>query len=404
MARYSYRAIDEAGRQVSGTVETSSVEKVNEILSGRNLIPVSVTELVSGSGASRLFLRRVRPEELVLFTKQLGTMLRAGVPMLRTLEILDSQTENARLRAVVAALSRDVREGATLSAAMRKHPAVFSSLYTGMIRAGESSGSLVEVMDRLIYVIQHEAKVRADVRAALQYPMIVLGALAVAFFVLLTFVVPKFETVFGKAGMMLPLPTRICLELSGFIRVHWMGMLAGVAVVVLAAGVSVRTAGGRYARDRMLMGAPLIGPLIRKAAISRFASIFSILQATGVAVLDSMRILSDTIGNAVLENSLRRIQGLLRQGHGIAGPLKTAGCFTPMLVNMVAIGEESGNLDEMLREIARHYDAEVEYATRKLSDAIGPALIVALAVVVGFFALAIYMPMWEMGKVALHTG
>jgi len=404
MARYSYRAISETGRQVSGIVETSSVDKVNEILSGRNLIPVSVSEIVSGEGASRLFLGRVRPEELVLFTRQLCTMLRAGVPMLRALEILDSQTENARLRSVVVSLSRDVREGSTLSAAMRKHPGVFSALYTGMIRAGESSGSLVEVMDRLIYVIQHETKVRSDVRAALQYPMIVLGALAVAFFILLTFVVPRFESLFGKAGLLLPLPTRICLALSGLIRGHWIGMLGGTAVLVVAVGFAVRTAGGRYARDSLLMSMPLIGPLIRKAAISRFASIFAILQATGVAVLDSMRILSDTIGNAVLERSLRRTQGLLRQGHGIAGPLKAAGCFTPMLVNMVAIGEESGNLDEMLREIARHYDAEVEYATKKLSDAIGPALIVALAVVVGFFALAIYMPMWEMGRVALHAG
>jgi type IV pilus assembly protein PilC len=324
--------------------------------------------------------------------------------MLRALEILESQTENARLRAVVAALSRDVREGATLSAAMRKHPPVFSSLYTGMIWAGESSGSLVEVMDRLIYVIQHEAKVKSDVRSALQYPMIVLGALAVAFFVLLTFVVPKFAAVFGRAGLALPLPTRICLALSGFIREHWIGMLAGAVVVILVAGMAMRTPGGRYARDRVLMSTPLIGPLIKKAAISRFASIFAILQATGVAVLDSMRILSDTIGNAVLENSLRRIQGLLRQGHGIAGPLKTVGYFTPMLVNMVAIGEESGNLHEMLREIARLYDSEVEYATKRLSDAIGPALVVSLAVVVGFFALAIYMPMWEMGRVALHTG
>lgn len=401
MARYSYKAIDDTGRSVSGTVDTSSVEQVNEILLGRGLIPLKVSEMVSGEAASRLFLRSVKPEEMVLFTKQLSTMLRAGVPMMRALEILDSQTESAGLRTVVSALSRDVREGATLSAAMRKNPRVFSGMYCGMIRAGESSGSLVEVMERLIYVIQHEAKVKADVRSALQYPMVVLVALGVAFVVLLAFVIPKFQTVFNKAGLMLPAPTRVCMALSAFIREYWIGILAGIVVLALALMAVLRTDAGRYAKDRVLMGLPLIGPLIRKAAISRFASIFAILQATGVAVLDSMHILSDTIGNAVLERNLLRIQGLLKQGHGIAGPLKSANCFTPMLVNMVAIGEESGNLDEMLREIARHYDTEVEYATKKLSDAIGPALIVALAVVVGFFALAIYMPMWEMGKAAM---
>jgi type II secretory pathway component PulF len=196
----------------------------------------------------------------------------------------------------------------------------------------------------------------------------------------------------------LPVPTRICMQLSNMLNDYWVWWIAGSALIVLVLGGLLRTIRGRYVRDYLLLRIPLIGPVLTKAAISRFSSIFAILQETGVAILESMGILAGTIGNEAIAREIHTIQDLLEEGHGIADPLKASRYFTPMLLNMVAIGEEAGTLDEMLREVSKHYDAEVEYAMKQMSDAIGPVLIVVLAAAVGFFALAIYMPMWDLTK------
>jgi len=269
-----------------------------------------------------------------------------------------------------------------------------------MVQAGEASGALPEVLDRLIYVIDHEHRVRTDIRAALSYPMLVLGCLAVAFVVLLGWVVPKFVNVFKNAQLELPLPTRVCMALSELLVARW--YIVVLAVVAVGGGLwaALRTEQGKYTRDTALLALPIVGPVLLKSAISRFASILSILQATGVAILDSMSVLSGTIGNVAIGRQLSMIQARLEEGRGIAAPLRAAKYFPPLLVNMVAIGEETGNLEEMLREVSKHYDAEVEYATKRMSDAVGPVLIVTLAAVVGFFALAIYMPMWDLTKLA----
>jgi type IV pilus assembly protein PilC len=254
------------------------------------------------------------------------------------------------------------------------------------------------VLDRLIYIIEHEQKIKTDIKAALQYPIFVVLLLAVAFFVLLTFVIPKFVNIFTKTGVEIPLPTHICMLLYRFLLQYW--YLPVSFIVVAAAGLTLylRTEEGRFVRDRFLLGVPLMGPLLVKAAMSRFASIFSILQASGVSVRDSMRILSGTIGNAAISRDFDRINEMLEEGRGISEPLRRTRYFPPIVVNMIAIGEESGNLDILLQEVSEHYDVEVEYAMKSLSDAIGPALTIGLAAVVGFFALAIFLPMWDLTK------
>jgi type IV pilus assembly protein PilC len=402
MPRYSFRAVDEAGKTQTGVLDADSAQHAGSILAARGQIPTGIREVAVKRASSGAF-SSVKPMELALFTKQFSTMLRAGVSMTKVLDILESQTENARLKGVVADMGRVVKEGGSLSTAMRAHPKVFSALYVGMVRAGETSGSLPEVLERLIYIIEHEAKIKGDVKSALQYPMIVTIALAVAFVVLLTFVIPKFATVFNRSGMKLPWPTRVCMGLSDGLRSYGPWLLLGVAIAIVGIVLYLRTPEGKLMRDTLLMRTPVVGPLLIRASVSRFASVFAILQASGMAVLDSMKLLSQTIGNAAVGRELEKIGGLLQEGRGISRPLGQARYFTPMVVNMVAVGEETGNLDEMLREVSRHYDAEVEFATKKLSDMIGPALIVTLAVVVGFFALAIYMPMWEMGKASVAS-
>jgi type IV pilus assembly protein PilC len=269
-----------------------------------------------------------------------------------------------------------------------------------MIQAGEASGALPEVLERLIYIIEHEHQVKADIKSAMTYPVIVVVFLFTAFLVLITQVIPKFVNIFNNAGLDLPLPTQICLLIYEFLSNYWYLLIGGTVVAVLFVYYYLKTKQGKLVRDTILMQVPLIGPLFVKSAISRFASIFSILQASGVDVLDSMDILSGTIGNAAIGGELESIKDSLAEGRGIAGPLGQAKYFTPMLINMVAIGEESGNLETMMQEVASHYDTEVEYAMKKMSEAIGPLLTVGLAAVVGFFALAIFLPMWDLTLIA----
>ncbi len=404
MNGYAYRAINEFGRTVGGVVEAESLEEANEAVSMLGHIPTSVrprARLFTFSGEALMRrLTMVHPYQLILFTKQLATMIRTGVPITRCMTILEQQTENAKLRHTMERIGEDLQAGVSLSSSFRRFPDVFPALYTSMVFAGESSGSLPAVLDRLVYITEHEYKVKSDIKSALNYPMIVLGCLLSAFIILLHFVIPKFASVFSRTGLVLPVPTRICIKLSTLLDHYWLFMLVGLSLFVLMVGAALRTSRGRYMRDYLLLRIPLVGPVLIKAAISRFASIFAILQETGVAVLESMNILAGTIGNEAIAREIHKVQELLEEGHGIARPLNASRYFTPMLLNMVAIGEEAGTLDEMLREVSKHYDTEVEFAMKRMSEAIGPILIILLSAVVGFFALAIYMPMWDLTKLA----
>ncbi|MBT8364776.1 MAG: type II secretion system F family protein, partial [Deltaproteobacteria bacterium] len=342
----------------------------------------------------------VKAPELILFTKQFNTLIRAGVPMLTLLRVLEEQTEHPKLKKVLGNIRRDIKEGSSLHEAFRQYPKVFSPLYCNMLKAGEASGSLNEVLDRLTYIIEHEHKVKSDIKSALMYPIIVICFLFIAFIVLLTGVIPRFVSIFKSAGLQLPLPTQICMLMYGFLVNYWY-IAIGIAVVgTVSLYLFLRTPQGRYIFSKTMMKLPIVGPLFSKSAISRFASIFSILQSSGIDILQTMDILSETIGNAAISHELDGIRNRLAEGHGIAGPLSSAQYFTPMLINMVAIGEESGNLEELLQDVAMHYDTEVEYSMKKLSEAIGPVLTVGLAVVVGFFAMAIFLPMWDLTLMA----
>jgi type IV pilus assembly protein PilC len=268
-----------------------------------------------------------------------------------------------------------------------------------MVMAGETGGALPQVLQRLIYVISHEHKVKTEVRSVMQYPILVLACLIAAFILLVVYVVPKFAAVYLRSEIALPWPTRACMFMSDLLRHQAGWLVGGLLLLVLGYVAAMRTERGRYVRDYVLLHTPLIGPLMIKAALSRFSSIFAILQATGVGILDSLTLLTRTIGNTALSRELHNVQAELEAGRGIARPLSNAKYFTPLFINMVAVGEEAGNLDEMLNEVSLHYDAEVEFATRRLTTAMGPILIVCLAAMVGFFALAVYLPMWDLARI-----
>ncbi|MFO7932265.1 MAG: type II secretion system F family protein [Desulfosalsimonas sp.] len=398
---YTYKAINEAGKQTSGMLEADTPQEAREKIAGLGLIPVSVAD---GTAATRtnikdrinLWLAGVKLPDLIIFSKQFKTLFEAGIPMTRLMEVLEQQTENPRLKKTASKISEDIHSGMSLTEAFREHPKIFSPLYCSMIQAGEASGRLGEVVERLIYLLQHEHKVKSDIKSAMQYPVLVLVTLTAAFLFLLTFVVPRFVDIFRQAGIDLPLPTRICLVLHQWIVVYWPVTLAVIAAVIAGLYFYLRTEHGRYYKDYLLLKLPILGPVFEKGAMARFAAIFAILQTSGVSILQAIEVLSGTIGNSAISKEFEEIQEQLKEGRGISDPLNRARFFTPLVVHMVAIGEESGNLDDMLKEVSVHYDDEVEYAVSRMSEAIGPVLILALAAVVGFFALAIFLPMWDL--------
>lgn len=405
MASFSYTARNENGVKMEGVIDAESTEAARAILFSRGYVPLEVKAGAGGGFSLRLgsladALSPIPPKDLILFTKQFRTLFQAGIPITQLLQVLQNQTEHKRLKAIAAEMSQAIMGGATLYDAFRAHPKVFSELYCSMMRAGEASGALGEVMDRLVYLLEHEHKIRSDIKSALRYPKMVMGALAMAFFVLLNLVIPKFVNVFSQARISLPIPTKVAIGMHHILSTYWYGVLAVVVAGIFAYKYWVRTEEGRYWRDRLVLRLPGVGPVIQKSVMARFASIFAILQSSGVSVLDALDVLNNTIGNAAIAREFTRIQEQLREGRGIAEPLRTARFFTPLVVNMVAIGEESGSLDAMLNDVARHYDEEVEYAVAGMAEAIGPVLIVALAAVVGFFALAIFMPMWDLTQMA----
>ena len=400
MPKYIYQAINENGDTVPGILEAESIEAANFMLTSRDLIPSKIKEQ-SKPGDNRwlkviLGTGKVKVMDLIMFTKQFHSMLVAGIPLLRILSILNEQTESKGLKDAISEIIQDINQGMSLSEALDKHPQIFSRLYCDMIKAGEMSGSVPIVLDRLIYIIEHEAKVKADIKSAFRYPLIVLVALFGAFIVLLTFVIPQFASSFSHAGITLPWPTKFAMLLYSLLSNYWYLILAVIVVLTFIMISYFKTSNGKFVRDSFLLEMPIIGPVFKKAALSRFASIFAILQTSGVPIMQSLTILSATMGNEALTRSFDHIRERIKEGAGISNPLKSAKYFTPMVIDMIAVGEESGNIDEMLRAVAKHYDDEVEYAIKGLSEAIGPILIVGLAAIVGFFALAIFLPMWDL--------
>ncbi|MCK5516932.1 MAG: type II secretion system F family protein [Desulfobulbaceae bacterium] len=401
MATFAYSGRNPQGEKISGFVNAISINEAQTVLLGRDVLPTKLKESSGKSSKGSAFSLRakVRTPELILFTKQLRTMLNAGLTFTRILAILKEQSTNNTLIDALGAMDRDIAEGGNLTDAFLEQSHIFPPLYCSLIRAGEMSGTLPQVLERLIYIIEHEYRLQEDIKAALRYPKMVVFALAIAFFILLTFVIPKFVGVFQSAGLVLPLPTRICLAMYNGLQFYWPYLLVGGIALFLALRWYGRTVSGSYFRHLIQLRMPILGPLFNKAAMSRFASILSILTASGVTILSSIAIISDAIGNSAIAREFDKLSTQMEEGHGIAKPLREAKFFPPMVVNMVAIGEEAGSLEEMLRQIASHYDEEVEYTTKGLGEAIGPVLIVSLTAVVGFFALAIFLPMWDLTKI-----
>ena len=402
MPIFEYRAINDEGKVVQAAVEALNTGVVAEQLEKLGYIPLKISEQKGSLLNFDLFGKRdkVKTDDIILFTKQLVTLLKAGVPLLSCLEALLEQADKPGLRKTIEELYSDVESGISLSEAMAKHPSAFPNLYVHSIKAGEMSGALDKVLERLALLLEHDKATRSKVKAAMRYPIIVVSSLCVAFLILITLVVPKFVVMFTKAGVQLPLPTRILIGINEIIHNYWHVGIVTIVVVIIGFKQYIKTEQGCFHWDNFKLKMPLFGNLTHKAAMSRFSRMFQTLNSSGLPILQTLEIVAKTVGNLAVGKEVERASLGIRKGEGIAAPLKQSKMFPPMVIKMISIGEQSGSLDDMLLNISEHYDLEVDYAVKGLTTMIEPLLTVALGVIVLFLALGIFLPMWDLTKFA----
>ncbi|MDP2166883.1 MAG: type II secretion system F family protein [Thermodesulfovibrionales bacterium] len=395
MPAFLYKVRDKNGELVTGIAHGDNQESVASELFGRGYTPVEVKlEKEAKAGRAELF-GRLTPEDLIVFSRQFATLIKAGISFMRCLDTLHEQTKSRRLKEVITAIRRDVEAGTSFSEALSIHPRVFSPLYISMVKVGEEAGVLDDILERLASLLEHEAVTRARIKTATRYPMLVLAVLLIAFVFLTAFVVPKFAGIYGSAKVELPLATRVLIFLNIALTRYWMVIIGVVAGTVFLARGYIKTPSGRWNWDKLKLKAPILGPIVERAVMSRFARIFSTLYRSGIPMLHSLDIVSGTLGNVTIGRAVDIIKEDVREGKGLSQPMAKTGAFPPIVVQMVAVGEETGALDEMLIKVSDYYDLEVEYAIKNLSTTIEPILVFILAGAVLFLALGIFLPIWD---------
>jgi type IV pilus assembly protein PilC len=339
---------------------------------------------------------KVKDKELTVFTRQIATMINAGLPLVQSLEVLASQQPNKQFKRILTKIREDVEGGSTFAASLKQHPTVFTPLYMSMVEAGEAGGFLDTVLNRLAGYIEKSMALRRKVKGAMIYPAtIITVAVAVVIF-LLIFVIPTFKTLFEGFGAALPLPTRIVLELSRLVRTHVVTVLGAFVGTVFVLRFYYRTERGKKVIDSLLLRLPIIGQLIRKVSVAKFTRTLGTLVSSGVPILDGLNITARVAGNKVVEEAILKTRSSIAEGKTIADPLGASGIFPPMVVQMISVGEQTGALDAMLAKIADFYDAEVDQAVSNLTTLLEPIMIVFLGVVVGGVIIAMYLPIFKL--------
>ncbi len=395
MPLFRYRVRDKEGNVVSGTLESTDLSTVTERLDTLGYVPISIKEEKTGPGVSfdvNKYFERVKPTELINFTRQFVTLHRAGLPMLSAIGALQAQTRSKPLARALDAIRKDLMGGASLSAAMAKFPRIFSDLYVNSIWAGETGGVLDEILERLTMLLEHERKLKSDVGSAMRYPIILMVGFVIAAIVLATFVLPKFTMLLQNVGGKMPLPTAILIAVTNFMSKFWYVVFLVAGGAGLLFYLFIRTGAGRLWWDQTSLKIPIFGPILYKMALSRFARMFETLDRTGLPILRSLSLVSKTVGNAYIAVNVEKIAESVRRGRGLAAPMREVGVFPPMVVQMVATGEESGALDDMLKQVSDYYDSEVEYAVKNLTAMIEPIMILFMGVGAIFLIIAIIMP------------
>ena len=395
MPMFEYTARSQTGQIQKGQLDVSNKDDVSAYLKKNRLILVSAREAPKQIKFS-MGGPRVKTRDIVIFTRQFATMINAGLPLVQSLNILASQTENKTLADVTKAVVYDVESGNTLADAFSKHPKAFSSLYVNMVAAGEAGGILDTILLRLATFLEKNDALVRKVKGAMIYPGVIISVAAIAICILLVFVIPTFQTMFSSAGLELPLPTRVVIGMSDFLIGYWWAILAAVGGAVFAVKSYYATAAGRLQIDALMLKAPVLGDVIRKSAVSRFTRTLGTLVSSGVSILEGLEITAKTAGNQVVHNAVMESRQSIAGGETIAAPLERSKVFPPMVISMIAVGEQTGGLDEMLSKIADFYDEEVDVAVSALLSLMEPAMIVGLGVIVGGMVIAMYLPIFDM--------
>jgi MSHA biogenesis protein MshG len=409
MPAFAYRARNAASELVEGVLDGANPGAVVDVLRGMGLTPVEVKETRGKTGKSAkasslnvtLFKQKVSHIDLLLFSRQMHTLLKSGVPIMRALAGLQDAAINPEMKRIIGEVRESLEGGRELSQAMARHPRVFSPFYLSMVRVGEATGLLEEIFLRLFEHLEFERYMREQVKSALRYPMFVMLAMAVAIVVVNLFVIPAFAKVFAGFGAELPLMTRVLLEFSDFMVANWPIMLLGVVAAVFAFRAWVGTAKGRYSWDRFSLKIPIAGKILHKAALSRFSRSFSLGIRSGVPVMQALSNSAQTVDNNYVARCIEGMRENVERGESLLRASISSGIFTPVVLQMVAVGEESGAVDDMMNEIGDMYRQEVEYELKTLGQQIEPILIVMLGAMVLVLALGIFLPMWDLGRVAI---
>ena len=394
MPVFNYTARTLTGELQSGSIDLPSENDVVAHLRKNRMIVVKVQQAPKQLGFS--FGGGVTTRDIVIFTRQFATMINSGLPLVQALDILSEQTESKSLKEVTKAVVYDVESGQTLADALRKHPKAFSDLYVNMVAAGEAGGILDTILLRLaVFMEKNDALVRR-VKGAMIYPAVIFSVAGICVVVLLIFVIPVFANMFASAGGVLPLPTRVVMGMSSVLIHWWWALGGGGAAIYFGTKRYYATPGGRLNLDKLMLAMPVLGDVLRKSAVSRFTRTLGTLIASGVSILDGLEITAKTAGNRVIHDAVMESRNSIAGGETIAAPLQKSKVFPPMVISMIAVGEQTGGLDEMLSKIADFYDEEVDAAVANLLSAMEPVMIVFLGGVVGGMIIAMYLPIFNM--------
>jgi type IV pilus assembly protein PilC len=394
---YAYKVRDRGGNLISGTLVADNEGLVLQRLREQGLTPLEVGKQSRGLNIE-LTKKKVKLKEIAVFSRQFATMVNSGLPILRALSILASQTNNAELAKALNECRMDIEQGASLSAALQKHPKIFNDLYVSMVKSGETGGSLDSVLLRLADMIENEVKLRGKIKSAMTYPIAVVALVSLIMAAMLLFVVPQFKSIYGQLGGTLPMPTRVLLMVSDIFKKFWYIVLIGIFVGRFFFRRWKATPAGRQSIDAFKLRVPIFGSLFQKTALARFAGTLSMLLRSGVPILQALDIVSETVNNKVISKALSDVQASVREGESMAKPLAKHSVFPPMVVQMLAVGEETGQVDVMLEKVATFYNQEVEASVDSLTSLIEPLLIAVVGGAVGAAVIALYMPMFNIIK------
>lgn len=404
MPTYTYRARDERGKLVSGTMDAVSSDELTTKLHKMGFMATAVNAVKPGIRISEAMAgyRPIKMQDVLVFYFQLANLIESAVPILTALKAIEAQAENQRLRKIIGEVQRSIESGGLLSAGLSRHPRVFTKLFVSMIKAGEESGKLAQVLRRYAVYAESQAELREKVMGALFYPAILFAASIAVVLFIVTFIIPQFAQLFTKAGIKLPFVTHALFVIGLFIKRYWLLLVLGFAALLFWARIYRLSGSGRARIDRLILKAPVIGVLARKIFISRFTRTLATLISSGVAILQSLDITRDVIGNSVISEAIFKVRQSVEQGQKMSEPLKVSGEFPADTVEMIAVGEETGNLDEMLNKIADFYDMAVGYTIKRLTTLIEPFFLAVMGSIVAFIMASMLIPIFDMVKILRH--